>query len=381
MAPRVSIPPVTRATILLVVGLTVIYGLARFNRYEHLPADQTAASTTAIEYLVLIPASVLYNPWTLITATFVEHNLSAVLITAPTVFYGGKYLERAWGSGEFVKFLAVVAVATNSVLAVAYLLWSAVLRSNASQQVLCGGLPLLSAFLVAFKQLVPEHTVTVLRGLISMRVKHFPALFLALNLLGSLLVFRTAACFNLSALGLLVSWTYLRFIKRQPGLSGTATSARAAIRGDAGDTFAFACFFPDRLQPVISAVADRVYEALVRVRVIRPWTEEMVMLSNEQAVARGQAGLPSLLSASAGRGRRREEAERRRALALRALDQRLQAASAAHRAPPAHPAGPSSAPGPSQSAAPAPQQQHSSSAKAESKSASQAPQEGAAATN
>jgi hypothetical protein len=51
---------------------------------------------------------------------------------------------------------------------------------------------------------------------------------------------------------------------------------------------------------------------------------------NEQAAARGEAGLPHLLNNAARGGRgsgKREEAERRRALALKALDQRLSAAS------------------------------------------------------
>jgi hypothetical protein len=46
---------------------------------------------------------------------------------------------------------------------------------------------------------------------------------------------------------------------------------------------------------------------------------------NEQATARAEGGLPTLMS-SRGSGRR-EEAERRRALALKALDQRLHAVS------------------------------------------------------
>lgn len=194
-------------------------------------------------------------------------------------------------------------------------------------QGLCGGIPIQSAFLVAFKQLVPEHTVTVLKGVIKMRVKHFPAVFIVLNALGSLLIFKNASLFNLSWIGLVVSWIYLRFFKRQPDLSGTSTSPRATVKGDASDIFAFACFFPDVVQPAISSVTDRIYDVFVQLKIIKPWTEELIASSNEQAVARGQAGLPSLLN-SGGRSRKREEAERRRALALKALDQRLQAASA-----------------------------------------------------
>ncbi|KAI5287132.1 hypothetical protein KEM54_006215 [Ascosphaera aggregata] len=333
MPLRISIPPVTRTTIFLIIALTVIHGLARFNQYER-SADQSP-----IAYLILVPWKVLFNPWTLLTATFVEYNLSTVVITAPTVFYGGKYLERAWGSAEFAKFVLVVALATNTVLTAGYVFWSLVLVESVGgvwreyvwdhrNQGLCGGIPIQSAFLVAFKQLVPEHTVTVLRGIIKMRVKHFPAVFIVLNALGSMLIFKNAATFNQSWLGLVVSWIFLRFFKRQPDLSGTSTSPRATIKGDASDIFAFACFFPDVAQPFISSVTDKIYDAFVRMKIIKPWSEELIASSNEQAVARGQAGLPSLLNSAAGRSRKREEAERRRALALKALDQRLQAASA-----------------------------------------------------
>ncbi|KAI5297273.1 pre-mRNA-splicing factor rse1, partial [Ascosphaera pollenicola] len=262
---------------------------------------------TPVAYLILVPWKVLFNPWALVTATLVEHNLSTVLITAPTVFYGGKYLERAWGSSEFAKFMLVVALMTNLALTVIYVLWSLVVEDIAS--------------------LVPEHTVTVLKGVFKMRVKHFPAVFIVLNAIGSLLIFKNVAMFNLSWIGLVVSWTYLRFFKRQPDLSGTSTSPRATIKGDASDIFAFACFFPDVMQPAVSSVTDKIYDIFVQLKIIKPWTDELIASSNEQAVARGQAGLPSLLN-SGGRSRKREEAERRRALALKALDQRLQAASA-----------------------------------------------------
>jgi hypothetical protein len=36
---------------------------------------------------------------------------------------------------------------------------------------ICGGVALQAGFLVAFKQLVPEHTVTIAKGIIRVRVK------------------------------------------------------------------------------------------------------------------------------------------------------------------------------------------------------------------
>ena len=136
--------------------------------------------------------------------------------------------------------------------------------------------------------------------------------------------------------GFFTSWTYLRFFKKQTDLSGTGTGG-SAIKGDASETFAFAYFWPDAIQPPIAAVADRVYNALAAIHVLSPFSAEDVETSNVQATARGEGGLPSLLNQAGRRGGgsgKREEAERRRALALKALEQRLHAATA-NKGPPA----------------------------------------------
>jgi membrane associated rhomboid family serine protease len=73
-----------------------------------------------LPYLPLVPS--IY-PWTLLTATFVEQNIFTVVLNAVTLFYGGKYLERAWGSREFGKFILIVALIPNIVAIPIYLLW------------------------------------------------------------------------------------------------------------------------------------------------------------------------------------------------------------------------------------------------------------------
>ena len=183
------------------------------------------------------------------------------------------------------------------------------------------------AFLVAFKQLVPEHTVTILKGAIKIRVKHFPSLFLAANTLSGV-VLGTDTALVLAWVGFMTSWTYLRFYKRQPDLSSAGTGNNQ-LRGDASETFSFACFWPDVIQPPVGAIADGIYNALVALRICTPFSAEDVEVGNEQATARGEGGLPNLLNPGGSRhGRsKQEEAERRRALALKALDQRLHAAS------------------------------------------------------
>lgn len=188
-----------------------------------------------------------------------------------------------------------------------------------------GSVALQGAFLVAFKQLVPEHTVTILKGIIRIRVKHFPAIFLAANTISGI-VLGTDTALVLAWLGFMTSWTYLRFYKRQIDPTSTSTGG-SGTRGDASETFAFACFWPDVVQPPIAVVASSLYNTLVALKVCTPFSAEEVESSNQQATARDEGGLPSLLNADGRRGGsgKREEAERRRALALRALDQKLHA--------------------------------------------------------
>ncbi|OJJ49177.1 hypothetical protein ASPZODRAFT_129586 [Penicilliopsis zonata CBS 506.65] len=341
MPLRVNLPPATRAFLFALLALSLLYNIARWRQLEP-PKAGEPLETPIIPYLTLVPSLVIYFPWTLLTATFVEQNIFTVLLNGATLFYGGKYLERAWGSREFGKFILLVALIPSLCILPLYLLWGGITADTARGLTqICGGVSIQASFLVAFKQLVPEHTVAVYKGFIKMRVKHFPALFLLLNTLSGLLIGTDTAAV-LAWLGLLTSWTYLRFYKRQPDLTGTATGG-LGIKGDPSETFTFACLFPDVIQPPIAFVADQIYALLVAIKLCTPFSEEDIASGNQQALARGEAGLPNLLSigrpgggssgAGVGAGVRgsgkREEAERRRALALRALDQRLQAASSA----------------------------------------------------
>jgi hypothetical protein len=158
-----------------------------------------------------------------------------------------------------------------------------------------------------------------------MRVKHFPALFLLLNTISGLLIGTETAMF-LSWFAFITSWTYLRFYRAQHLLTASSTGSEGStVRGDASDTFAFAHFFPEPIHTPVAAISDKIYDILTAMKICTPFTNEDVESGNEQAMARAEGGLPTLMS-NRGSGRR-EEAERRRALALKALDQRLHAVS------------------------------------------------------
>jgi hypothetical protein len=186
-----------------------------------------------------------------------------------------------------------------------------------------------AGFLVSLKQLVPEHTVSFFKGFIRMRIKHFPAVFVIANILSGPLLGTDTALW-LSLIGFFCSWIFLRFF-RISEIASAATGGEATVmKGDASDTFAFVAFFPDALHPIIAPFSDGIYELLVQLKVCTPFSDEAIEAGNESAASRTEAGLPSIMNnrGGSGGGGRRAEAERRRALALKALDQRLSAAAA-----------------------------------------------------
>jgi hypothetical protein len=183
---------------------------------------------------------------------------------------------------------------------------------------------------VSFKQLVPEHTVAIAKGLIRMRVKHFPAIFLAANTISGIII-GTETAMYLAYFGFMTAWVYLRFFRVSPSLVSAATGDGSVTRGDASETFAFAHFFPEPIHTPVAALSDGVYNACVSLGLCTPFSEQDIDAGNEQASARAEGGLPSIMNPGSRGGRgggTRAEAERRRALALKALDQRLHAAAA-----------------------------------------------------
>ena len=179
-----------------------------------------------------------------------------------------------------------------------------------------GTVPLQIAFLVAFSQLVPAHTVTLFRGIVSLRVPRFPLIHVLMVFLLSLTPLLSAASLLLVTTGFMTSWTYLRFYKAAfPDLE---TSQPSSLRGDASESFAFAEFFPEPVKPFVSASSNQVYTVLVSLRICTPFSAADVSVSRGDSIM--QRGAP---------GSARAEAERRRALALKELDSRLHAARAA----------------------------------------------------
>lgn len=118
---RPNLPPLTRILLIVLSGLSIIYQVVTLNGW-------TSASDPS--FLALIPQWALFRPWVYFTATFAEQNLVTLLIAFITVFYGGKYLERAWDSREFGKFVLLVTLVPNVIASLLYVLWFAITRDD-----------------------------------------------------------------------------------------------------------------------------------------------------------------------------------------------------------------------------------------------------------
>jgi membrane associated rhomboid family serine protease len=106
MPPRLNIPPITRILITALLFQSILsFGI----RYQQWSAE----SDIVVPYIALVPQLSLIYPWTFLTTTLVENNVFTLGIAGLTVFYGGRYLERAWSSAEFAKFLVIVSLIPN----------------------------------------------------------------------------------------------------------------------------------------------------------------------------------------------------------------------------------------------------------------------------
>lgn len=107
MPPRLNIPPITRGCLVLLTAQSALSAALRFRSWTN------ATDVLVVPYLTFVPSMSLVYPWTLFTTTFVESNLFTFIDAGLTLYHGGKYLERAWTSKEFAKFILIVSMLCN----------------------------------------------------------------------------------------------------------------------------------------------------------------------------------------------------------------------------------------------------------------------------
>ncbi|KAJ2784415.1 hypothetical protein H4R18_001125 [Coemansia javaensis] len=307
-----GLPPVTKAAGAACAALSVAAYVLRSRAAWPGPGDPVAeAGADPARFLVLRAGHVTRYPWTVATGPLTEPSpllLACALAALATV---GSFLERHWGGRSYAAFLAVVAAVPAAAAAVATIALYAV-RRNAEflYATPIGGLAGVAAgFTVGLKQLVPEHRVKLLRGAVGFRVNDLPGLYtlvvpVLFTLLGNL------GAVLLADIGFVVSFVYLRFYKRT-----------GPVKGDRSDAFAFCTLFPPFAQPVVARLADGVYNLAVAARLITSDEGYRQAVDMEAGVGlRGPAAEPPAEAS---------DADRRRALAAKAVDVRLASESPA----------------------------------------------------
>jgi len=238
-----------------------------------------------------------------LTAGLIETSILELLLTLAFIPPTLRYFERLWGAVETLKFIVVVTVLSNIIAF--FVNWLEFLVTGLAEVFLykqhySGQMALQAAILVAFTQIIPEYQLQLF-GSFKVRMKHLPMHYVTLSTVLCILGYQ--APIILVQFGWLVSWTYLRFYKR----SSSDVPGGAETYGDRSETFAFVYWFPSFLHYPIGYATNIVYKVALRVGVVKPFS--------------GSADLESGINL--GPGTARAEAERRRAIALKALDQRL----------------------------------------------------------
>lgn len=124
---------------MLLVGLLFQSILSAAIRYRQWSAD----ADIIIPYLTLVPQLSIIYPWTFATATLVEGNVFTFAIAGVTIFYGGRYLERAWSSRELAKFIALVSLLPNVLTFAVLVLFFTLTRNESWTYVYLSAYPLL----------------------------------------------------------------------------------------------------------------------------------------------------------------------------------------------------------------------------------------------
>ncbi|KAG4303975.1 hypothetical protein PORY_002628 [Pneumocystis oryctolagi] len=272
-----------------------------------------------LSFLVIIPGISYFYVWTFFVAMFVEDNFFAFIVLLSALYYGGRYLEKSWGSKNFAKFILVIAVIPNiftwSWYCIRYMIErNAMVDKMDRTKSIHGGYALYSGFLVAFKQLVPEHTVTFFKGIFRIRIKYVPILYVFIISLIGLMV-KNGSFTILAWSGFLSSWIYLRFFKKN--IPNLFSHIALDLRGDTSSSFSFANFFPQPIYSVVDAISKKIDHFLVSIHIYTPISIRTQQTERITSNFQKNSDFFSHLGTS------RFEAERRRTLALKALEQRL----------------------------------------------------------
>lgn len=274
-----------------------------------------------IPFIQLLPKYAILYPWVFAAAIFAEVSFFGFLMSLSVLVVSTKYVEKFWGYKEVTKFIFLVGLLTNLMTVILVIIIN-LLRENVQGMVqpLGGGISLYVGFLVALKQLIPEHNVVLFQGLVNFRVKYFPFLLLGAASLWSVLMSSFYPVLP-AFFAFIVSYNYLRFFQSfyadslLPTTNPVSAGSRDLniIRGDASDAFQLVEFFPSAAKPVLEPAVNGIYDLGVLLSLIAPFDEDAVEQGNLRVQTMNQHETPKPNS----------ESERRRQVALQVIEERI----------------------------------------------------------
>lgn len=297
-----ELPPATRGLTGAIVAFSVFLFLLRITTSGvHPIAWHKDDSAVDFPWLVLVPGASFWYPWTLLTSSFCETSWLELILTLVSIPLMGRYFEDLWGGIELLKFAAVVLVGSNIIAWFLAIVQFVVLRTEwiLYDTQYHGMTALQTGLLVGFTQMIPEHRVQLFNGRLVFQVKSLPMAYVTISTV--LCLVGLVSPWILIQFGWLISWVYLRFFKYNDA---------GGFRGDRSETFAFVNWFPPFLHKPIGIASNTAHGIFTRLHIIQPW--DYTDLESGPAVHTPFTPGPP-----------RAEAERRRAMALKALDQKM----------------------------------------------------------
>lgn len=327
------VPKVTSILLVVLTTLTLLNFVLKYYLYFVLVVSSSKSTTEGINeiaqetgevphphelfvpLLTFIPtrSPVLTRPWVLVTSSFIEENFVGATASFMLFFYFGKYLENIWGAAEFLKFIGTIVVCSNAAIYLYYtikkmLYWGS---DFPVPPVIISAAAIDMGLFVAIKQRISNHYFIFFKGNLRLKITYLPFILLAATFVLQALSEEFYAPFVLSALGFLISWTYLRFFKiganeRQsyllpfalnrkrsnklkykvkPATVETVGSSAAStaslhldstpLRGDRSVQFSLHTFFPYPLSTVVRVLSSMVFNTLTHYKLLnsKDWPE------------------------------------------------------------------------------------------------------------
>ena len=257
-------------------------------------------------YLGLTPAFIFnqYYLWTFVTSSLLHTSILIGALNTALFLLLAADTETHFGSGQFLALIGAVAVATNATLVLINILLFAVTFNEFFVFRSFYGMTAVNAALtVALKQRFGERVLVAP----AIRYSHIVSLIFALSIV--LIVAQQLAAIEAPAalFGVCYGWLFCRYYR---------ADAESGLVGDLRPEFAFSTLFPD-----IAGV-----RALVDVTTLIPYQIALQLGLFAAAIKSHSATLPTSVddtTAPPAVNRIDPAAERRRALAIKAIDDKL----------------------------------------------------------